>query len=131
METYDNINKFLTNIEENYNQKSEENIDEKKNTIENTIENKVQNSNNNILLRDLNFFSNNNNNSNIDFRSNQNIDNNRDNLRDSNKYLEERGLLPNTVTFPMNGNIKNVVREDYPLSTRIVSKNKEKNEDEY
>ena len=48
---------------------------------------------------------------------------------DTNKLLNERGFMPNSSVFPpgnmnRNGNI-NVVREDMPLSTRVISNKKQ------
>jgi len=133
MNDYGEINKMLANLSlkeetsettenlgnqknDNNNRTQETNYDKSRKTIEN------------VFSRDLNFYQRNAVRE-IERSVDTRLSMETEQYPDTNKLLNERGFMPNSSVFPpgnmnRNGNI-NVVREDMPLSTRVISNKKQ------
>ena len=137
MNDYGEINKMLANLS------LKEEVVETPGNMENTKNgksNRTQESNydksrkniENVFLRDLNFYQRNAVRE-IERSVDTRLSMETQEYPDTNKLLNERGFMPNSSVFPpgnmnRNGNI-NVVREEIPLSTRVISNKKQYSND--
>lgn len=112
---YQEINELLSNLkireQDNKNEEEKKEFKETRKNVEN------------VFMRDLNFFQGKNVVSRIETSV---LEREETNYEDTNILLNERGFMPTSSVFPGNsqGNI-NVIREDIPLSTRVISKKKQ------
>ena len=134
MNNYSEINKMLANL--SLREETTENVRSTKNESSNRTQetNYEKSSKNveNVFSRDLNFYQKNTVRDiemSVDTRMSKSKE--VEKYPDTNKLLNERGFMPNSSVFPAgsmnmnrNGNI-NVVREDMPLSTRVISSKKQ------
>lgn len=127
MNDYNEINNMLAGL--SIREKANDNNSNKEEDSNNF--NETRKNVENVFMRDLNFFQKQGNKSVID-RIERDVDMrmNEGNLGqqfpDANKLLSERGFTPTSSVFPGNRNNSiNVVREDMPLSTRVISKKKQ------
>ena len=118
---YQEINELLASLEikeEPINNTSNKN--EKEQEFLKTSEN-VEN----VFMRDLNFFQGKGKSNLTDTRFNK-LQQEKQEFASPNDLLNERGFMPTASVFPGNvGNRINTVREDIPLSTRVISNKKQ------
>lgn len=77
----------------------------------------------NIFMRDLDFYQGK---KQLSINDTRDFQHNQNNFSNPNKLLSERELMPTSSVFPgSTGGRMNVVREDIPLSTRVISKKKQ------
>ena len=130
MNNYSEINKMLANLS----QKEETPGSVGSNRTQETNYEKSSKNVENVFSRDLNFYQKNTVRAmemSVDTRMAKSKE--VEKYPDTNNLLNERGFMPNSSVFPAgsmnmnmnrNGNI-NVVREDMPLSTRVISSKKQ------
>lgn len=128
MNDYNEINKMLANLS----LKEETPGSVRSNRTQETNYEKSSKNVENVFSRDLNFYQKNTVRAiemSVDTRMSKSKE--VEKYPDTNKLLNERGFMPNSSVFPAgsmnmnrNGNI-NVVREDMPLSTRVISSKKQ------
>jgi hypothetical protein len=124
MNNYSEINKMLANL--SLREETTENVGSNR-TQETNYEKSSKNVEN-VFARDLNFYQKNTVRD-IEMSVNTRMSKSKEveKYPDTNKLLNERGFMPNSSVFPagsVNNNI-NVVREDMPLSTRVISSKKQ------
>ena len=134
MNDYNEINKMLANLslkEETPGSVGSTKNDSSNRTQETNYEKSSKNVEN-VFSRDLNFYQKNTVRAiemSVDTRMSKSKE--VEKYPDTNKLLNERGFMPNSSVFPagsMNNNRNvniNVVREDMPLSTRVISSKKQ------